>query len=230
MSGQLGPRGEIMRDCSNHRAGFDCVLMAVAATFLTVSAGSVLGTGAGRSVAQQCSRACDRRRDSAPRARQCSASDRQRFQAGRGQARHHRGRGRSGKDNREGRGDQALRRRRRAGRRYRQAGDRQGRNRPDRTRQDRARQKRHRENRSGRRRTHPASGRGCRSAGRRAGQGADQGRTSNVAPADQPVADRLRDSWRRNPRIISTARPSGLRWRNSTAGATLPRYGRRAAR
>ena len=26
-----------MRDCSNHRAGFDCVLMAVAATFLTVS-------------------------------------------------------------------------------------------------------------------------------------------------------------------------------------------------
>src|ERR1700742_1611657 len=42
MPGQVRPRGEMMRDCSNHRAGFDRVLMAVAATFLTVSATSAL--------------------------------------------------------------------------------------------------------------------------------------------------------------------------------------------
>src|SRR5258707_6579677 len=37
MPGQLRPRGATMRDCLNNRAGCDCVLMAVAATFLTVS-------------------------------------------------------------------------------------------------------------------------------------------------------------------------------------------------
>ena len=31
-----------MRDCGNNRTGFERVLMAVAATFLTVSAGSAL--------------------------------------------------------------------------------------------------------------------------------------------------------------------------------------------
>jgi murein L,D-transpeptidase YcbB/YkuD len=42
MTGQFRPRGVMMRDCSKNRAGFDRVLMAVAATFLTVSATSVL--------------------------------------------------------------------------------------------------------------------------------------------------------------------------------------------
>ena len=42
MPGRFRPRGEMMRDCSKSRAGFDRVLMAVAATFLTVSATSAL--------------------------------------------------------------------------------------------------------------------------------------------------------------------------------------------
>ena len=41
MPGQCHPRGVMMRDCSKNRAGFDRVLMAVAATFITVSAASV---------------------------------------------------------------------------------------------------------------------------------------------------------------------------------------------
>src|ERR1700730_13178639 len=40
MPEQLRPRGATMRDCLKNRAGFDRVLMAVAATFLTVSATS----------------------------------------------------------------------------------------------------------------------------------------------------------------------------------------------
>src|SRR6266702_5174125 len=42
MTGQFHPRGVTMRDCSNSRGGYDRVLMAVAATFLTVSATSLL--------------------------------------------------------------------------------------------------------------------------------------------------------------------------------------------
>jgi L,D-transpeptidase YcbB len=42
MPGQFRPRGVMMRDRSKNRAGFDRVLMAVAATFLTVSATSAL--------------------------------------------------------------------------------------------------------------------------------------------------------------------------------------------
>jgi murein L,D-transpeptidase YcbB/YkuD len=42
MPEQLRPRGATMRDCLKNRAGFDRVLMAVAATFLTVSATSAL--------------------------------------------------------------------------------------------------------------------------------------------------------------------------------------------
>jgi len=42
MPGQFRPRGAIMRDCLKNRGGFDRVLMAVAATFLTVSATSAL--------------------------------------------------------------------------------------------------------------------------------------------------------------------------------------------
>src|SRR6202166_4322492 len=42
MPGQLRPRGVTMRDCLKNRAGYDRVLMAVAATFLTVSATSAL--------------------------------------------------------------------------------------------------------------------------------------------------------------------------------------------
>ena len=118
MSGQLRPRDEMMRDCSKNRAGFDRVLMAVAATFLTVSA--ILCTGADRSVPQQRRRTCDRCRNPAPRTRQCPASDRQRFQAGRRQDR--RIRARTGKDNGEARRDQEVRCRCRAGRRSRQAG------------------------------------------------------------------------------------------------------------
>src|SRR5450432_2380100 len=45
MPGQFRPRGVTMRDCSKNRAGFDRVLMAVAATFLTVSATSALAQG-----------------------------------------------------------------------------------------------------------------------------------------------------------------------------------------
>src|SRR6202163_1300537 len=42
MPEQFRPRGVTMRDRLNNRAGFDRVLMAVAATFLTVSATSAL--------------------------------------------------------------------------------------------------------------------------------------------------------------------------------------------
>src|ERR1700736_878651 len=42
MPEQLRPRGATMRDCLKNRAGFDRVLMAVAATFLTVTATSAL--------------------------------------------------------------------------------------------------------------------------------------------------------------------------------------------
>ena len=42
MPGQFRPGGLMMRDCLKNRAGFDRVLMAVAATFLTVSATSAL--------------------------------------------------------------------------------------------------------------------------------------------------------------------------------------------
>src|SRR5258708_32136854 len=41
-AGAVSPRGVTMRDYSKSRAGFDRVLMAVAATFLTVSATSAL--------------------------------------------------------------------------------------------------------------------------------------------------------------------------------------------
>src|SRR5712692_9068232 len=41
-AGADSPRGVTMRDCSKNRAGFDRVLMAVAATFLTVSATTAL--------------------------------------------------------------------------------------------------------------------------------------------------------------------------------------------
>src|SRR5919201_612083 len=40
--GDFHPRGVTMRDCLNNRGGFDRVLMAVAATFLTVSATSAM--------------------------------------------------------------------------------------------------------------------------------------------------------------------------------------------
>src|ERR1700761_5258709 len=53
MGDRLHPRGAIMRDCSNNRAGFDRVLMAVAATFLTVSATSALAQDAPRSNAAE---------------------------------------------------------------------------------------------------------------------------------------------------------------------------------
>src|SRR3954452_22379324 len=42
-----------MRDCLNHRAGFDRVLMAVAATFLTVSASAALAQDQARSSAAE---------------------------------------------------------------------------------------------------------------------------------------------------------------------------------
>src|SRR5438874_3870804 len=45
MPGQFRPRGVTMRDCSKNRAGLDRVLMAVAATFLAVSASSALAQG-----------------------------------------------------------------------------------------------------------------------------------------------------------------------------------------
>lgn len=48
------PEGcDTMRDCLNHRAGFDRVLMTVAATFLTVSAGSALAQDQARSSAAE---------------------------------------------------------------------------------------------------------------------------------------------------------------------------------
>jgi L,D-transpeptidase YcbB len=53
MPEQFRPRGLTMLDCSKSRAGFDRVLMAVAATFLTVSATSALAqTGPARSPAE----------------------------------------------------------------------------------------------------------------------------------------------------------------------------------
>src|SRR3954451_15020456 len=51
MPGRLHPRGVMMRDYSTGRAGFDRVLMAVAATFLALSATSVLAQDHARSPA-----------------------------------------------------------------------------------------------------------------------------------------------------------------------------------
>src|ERR1700742_339964 len=45
---RIHPRGVTMRDDSNNRGGFDRVLMAVAATFLTVSATSAIAQGPNR--------------------------------------------------------------------------------------------------------------------------------------------------------------------------------------
>jgi L,D-transpeptidase YcbB len=45
MAELIHPRGATMRDCLNNRAGFDRVLVAVAATFLTVSATSAMAQG-----------------------------------------------------------------------------------------------------------------------------------------------------------------------------------------
>lgn len=54
MPGQFRPRGVTMLDCSKNRAGFDRVLMAVAATFLAVSATSALAqSGPARSSAAE---------------------------------------------------------------------------------------------------------------------------------------------------------------------------------
>src|ERR1041384_3817975 len=51
MPGQFHPRGVTMRDYSTGRAGFGRVLMAVAATFLAVSATSALAQDQARSAA-----------------------------------------------------------------------------------------------------------------------------------------------------------------------------------
>src|SRR6478736_6245664 len=52
--GDSSPEGcDTMRDCLNHRAGFDRVLMTVAATFLTVSATSALAQDQARSSAAE---------------------------------------------------------------------------------------------------------------------------------------------------------------------------------
>ena len=69
-----------MRDCSKNRAGYDRVLMAVAATFLTVSATSALAQS-GRPQQRRGTR--DRCGDPAPRTRQRAAPDRRRLQTGR---------------------------------------------------------------------------------------------------------------------------------------------------
>src|SRR5882672_11497723 len=53
-AGAASPRGVTMRDCSKNRGGYDRVLMAVAATFLTVSATAALAqAGPGRSSAAE---------------------------------------------------------------------------------------------------------------------------------------------------------------------------------
>ena len=81
--GSFAQGGVTMRDCSKSRAGFDRVLMAVAATFLTVSATSALA--AQRYAAHQRRRTRDRCGDPAPRTGQRPAAHRQRLQD-----RHHR--------------------------------------------------------------------------------------------------------------------------------------------
>ena len=79
MTGQFHPRGVMMRDCVTKRGGFDRVLMAVAATFLTVSATSALAQTDPARTAPPNSRSMRRSR---VRTRQRSAPDHQRFQAG----------------------------------------------------------------------------------------------------------------------------------------------------
>ncbi len=53
---------------------------------------------------------------------------------------------------------------------------------------------------------------------------------SNVPPADQPVADKLRDMLGAKSPAISTARPNGPRLRSFIPRANLRRCGPRAAR
>ena len=85
MPGRFRPRGEMMRDCSKNRAGFDRVLMAVAATFLTVSATSALAQSdpAHKSAAELAIDAAVPR----PEPANVPPPDRQRFQAGHAQSR-----------------------------------------------------------------------------------------------------------------------------------------------
>src|SRR5450631_1397174 len=53
MPGQFRPRGVKMRDCLKNRAGYDRVLMAVAATFLTVSGTSAFAQDQARNSAAE---------------------------------------------------------------------------------------------------------------------------------------------------------------------------------
>ena len=62
MPGQFRPRGVTMRDCSKNRAGYDRVLMAVAATFLAVSATSALAQAGPPAAAPRNSRSTQRSR------------------------------------------------------------------------------------------------------------------------------------------------------------------------
>src|ERR671936_1434205 len=51
--GDFHPRGVTMRDCLSNRGGFDRVLMAVAATFLTMSATPAMAQDPARSTAAE---------------------------------------------------------------------------------------------------------------------------------------------------------------------------------
>ena len=155
----------MMRDCLKNRAGFDRVLMAVAATFLTVSATSAFAQAdpARNSAAELAIDAAIPRPEPAnvppPTVNDFKLDT-------------HRAGARRGEDHREGAGDQAIRRRHRSGHRYA--------SKAIRARQDTA--------------TTTTAAAGCRdrNAGRRARQEPVKA-ASNVPPADQPVADKLRE-------------------------------------
>ena len=224
MPGQFRPRGVTMRDCSKSRAGFDRVLMAVAATFLTVSATSALAQTdpARNSAAELAIDAAIPRPEPAnvppptvndfkpdassptpPRPAPAPAKMTEKAAETKPSDVVAAPAADTGKpDDRQGRTGKAE----------------LGRANLPRTTPPTT---------TGRRRAHPAAGRRCRNAGRRSrSQGCQQRARRPISRSPTNCAT----CWAQNPRAISTARPNGLRWRSFTPRATLRRCGPRAAR
>ena len=207
--GSFTQGGVTMRDCSNNRGGFDRVLMAVAATFLTVSATSAMA--AQRPAAQQRRRTRDRRSDPAPRTRQRAAPDHRRFQDGR----RHRLGPRRGQGNRQG---------------DREADEPTAAKAVEPKTRDQARRYRHRASGQARRRRQRRTAAGRNRHGARtepAKEPVKAAATSRRPISRSPTSCATCSAPSRC--AISTARASAPRSRSSTPRATTRRCGRRPA-
>ena len=204
MPGQFRPRGVTMRDCLKNRAGFDRVLMAVAATFLTVSATSAFAQAIRPATAPPNSRSMRRSRVPNPPTFRLRPSTISRLDttapvpdAGEGAPNTQR---RTTKPS-----DVATAP-------------------ADRYEQGRYRQERCRDHRRRRRRRRPPQRRPPSPPRNRSRPPATCRRRTSRSPTSCATC------WAQNRCAISTARPSAPRWRNSTPRATTRRCGRRPAR